>query len=90
MSEIMLVEELEVLEVYERMREELLKKYEKKVIAIKNNEVIGIYNNEIEALQDVLQKYGYVPVFIKRITREEKNRRNALIYIWIAIHHALE
>ncbi|MEM1586219.1 MAG: DUF5678 domain-containing protein [Candidatus Bathyarchaeia archaeon] len=69
MGEVMLVKELEV---YERMKGELLKKYENKVVAIKDEKVIGIYDNEAEALGDVLQKYGYVPVLIKRITREEK------------------
>lgn len=43
----MLVKELEV---YERLKEELLKKYENKVVAIKDEKVIGIYNGEVEAL----------------------------------------
>ncbi|MBS7648569.1 MAG: hypothetical protein QXR06_00995 [Candidatus Bathyarchaeia archaeon] len=69
MSEIMLVNELKV---YESMKEELLKNYENKVVAIKDGKLIGIYNSELEAFEDVIRKYGYVPVLIKRITREER------------------
>jgi hypothetical protein len=69
MSDIVLANELKA---YERMKENLLKEHEGKVVAIKDGELIGIYNSEEEAFKDVVEKYGVIPVLIKRITREEK------------------
>lgn len=60
------------LEVYERMREELLKKYRGKVVAIKDGKLVGVYDDEEEAFRDVVEKYGLVPVLIKRVTEKEK------------------
>ena len=60
------------LEVYERMRKELLEKYRGKVVAIKDGKLIGVYDSEEEAFKDVLEKYGFVPVLIKRVTDKEK------------------
>lgn len=60
------------LATYEKKKEELLNKYEGKVVVIKGDEIIGIYDNETEALKAVLEKYGYIPVLIKRIVREER------------------
>ncbi len=60
------------LEVYERMREELLKKYRGKVVAIKDGKLVGVYDSEEEAFRDVVEKYGLIPVLIKRVTEKEK------------------
>ena len=60
------------LEVYERMREELLEKYRGKVVVIKDGKLVGVYDNEEEAFRDVVEKYGLVPVLIKRVTEKEK------------------
>ena len=60
------------LEVYERMRKELLEKYRGKVVAIKDGKLVGVYDSEEEAFKDVLEKYGFVPVLIKRVTDKEK------------------
>ena len=54
-------------EGYNRMKERLLKKYEGKVVAIKNGMVIGVYNSEEEAYRDVVEKYGPIPILIKRV-----------------------
>jgi len=69
MNNISLTDELEA---YKSMKEKLLEENEGKVVAIKDSKVIGIYDNEEEALKDILEKYGLVPVLIKRITREER------------------
>jgi len=60
------------LEVYKKMREELLKKYRGKVVAIKDGELVGVYDSEEEAFRDVVEKYGLVPVLIKRVVEREK------------------
>ena len=60
------------LEAYERMREELVEKYRGKVVAIRDGELEGVYDSEEEAFKDVLEKYGFVPVLIKRVTDKEK------------------
>ncbi len=60
------------LEVYERMRKELLEKYRGKVVAIKDGKLVGVYDSEEEAFKDVLEKYGLVPVLIKRVVEREK------------------
>ena len=54
-------------EGYNRMKERLLRKYEGKVVAIKNGMVIGVYNSEEEAYRDVVEKYGPIPILIKRV-----------------------
>jgi len=54
-------------EGYNRMKEKLLEKYEGKVVAIKNGMVIGVYNSEEEAYRDVVEKYGPIPILIKRV-----------------------
>ena len=59
------------LKAYEDMKDELLKKYEGKVAVIKDGKLIGIYDCEEEAFKNVVEKYGLVPVLIKRITRKE-------------------
>jgi len=60
------------LEAYERMRAELLEKYRGKVVAIKDGELVGVYDSEEDAFRDVVERYGLVPVLIKRVTEEEK------------------
>ncbi len=60
------------LEAYEKMRNELLKQYRGRVIAIKDEKLIGVYDSEEEAFKDVLEKYGLVPVLIKRVVEREK------------------
>lgn len=60
------------LEVYEKMREELLRKYRGKVVAIKDGKLVGVYSSEEEAFKDILEKYGLVPVLIKRVMEREK------------------
>ena len=62
----------EELKAYENMKAELLKKYRGKVVAIKNGKLIGVYDSEEEAFKDVLEKYGLVPVLIKRVVEREK------------------
>ena len=57
---------------YERMKEELLKNYEGKVVVIKNGELIGVYESEAETLQAALDKFGLEPVLIKRVLRKER------------------
>ena len=60
------------LEAYEKMRKELLEKYRGKVVAIKDGKLVGVYDSEEEAFRDVVEKYGLVPVLIKRVTEKEK------------------
>ncbi len=60
------------LKAYERMKEELLRKYEGKVVVIKDGQVIGVYDSEEEAFRDVVERFGPIPVLIKRVTREER------------------
>ena len=69
MSDTVLAKELEA---YKRMKEKLLKENEGKVVAIKDSNIIGIYDSEEEAFKNVVENYGFVPVLIKRIVREEK------------------
>jgi len=59
-------------EGYNRMKEKLLEKYEGKVVAIKNGMVIGVYDSEEEAYRDVVEKYGPIPILIKRVLRKEQ------------------
>jgi len=59
------------LRAYECMKEELLRKYKGKVVAIKDGKVIGVYDSEEEAFNDVVRKYGLVPVLIKRVVDKE-------------------
>lgn len=71
----MSVKDLELareLEAYNRMKEELIKKYEGKVVAIKNGKLIGVYSSEEEAFKDIVKKYGFTPVLIKHVSRKEK------------------
>lgn len=65
----LLVDELAA---YERMKDMLLRKYEGKVVVIRNGEVIGVYDSEEEAFKSVVEKYGPVPVLIKRVVRKEE------------------
>ena len=60
------------LEAYERIKDELLKKYRGKVVAIKDGRLVGVYDSEEEAFKDVLEKYGLIPVLIKRVVEKEK------------------
>ena len=60
------------LKAYERMKKDLLRKYRGKVVAIKDGKIIGVYDSEEEAFNDVVNKYGFVPVLIKRVVDEEK------------------
>ena len=60
------------LEAYEKMRKELLERYRGKVVAIKDGKVVGVYDSEEEAFKDVVEKYGLVPVLIKRVVEREK------------------
>lgn len=58
---------------YNRMKRKLLEKYEGKVVVIKDEKLVGVYCSEEEALKDVLERYGFVPVLIKRVVRDEKS-----------------
>jgi len=60
------------LKAYEEMKEELLKKYRGKVVAIKDGKLLGVYESEEDAFKDVLEKYGLIPVLIKRVVDKEK------------------
>jgi hypothetical protein len=60
------------LKAYEEMKEELLKKYRGKVVVIKDGKLLGVYKSEEDAFKDVLEKYGLVPVLIKRVVDKEK------------------
>jgi len=63
------------LKAYENMKEELLKKYEGKVVAIKDGKLVGVYDSEKKAFEDVIERFGLVPVLIKRVVREEVPER---------------
>ena len=41
------------------------------MVVIKDGKLVGIYDSE-EAFRDVVEKYGLVPVLIKRVTEKEK------------------
>ncbi|MCD6469493.1 hypothetical protein J7L29_01685 [Candidatus Bathyarchaeota archaeon] len=60
------------LEAYEKMKGKLLEKYQGKVVAIKDGKLVGVYDSEEEAFKDVLERYGLVPVLIKRVVDKEK------------------
>lgn len=60
------------LETYESMKRELLERYRGKVVAIKGGELLGVYDSEEDAFRDVVERYGFVPVLIKRVVDEEK------------------
>ncbi len=62
----------EELEAYEKMKAELLEKYRGKVVVIKDGRLVGVYDSEEEAFKDVLERYGFVPVLIKRVVEKEK------------------
>ena len=57
-------------EAYERMRPELLQKYRGKVVAVKGGRLVGVYDSEVEALRDALERFGLVPVLIRRVGEE--------------------
>ena len=59
-------------EAYERMKEELLKRYRGKVVVIKDGRLEGVYDSEEEAFRSVVEKYGLVPVLIKRVEERER------------------
>ncbi len=59
-------------EAYLRMKGDLLKKYEGKVVLIKDGRLVGVYDSEEEAFLAALEKFGPVPVLIKRVRREER------------------
>ena len=58
------------LEAYRRMEEELLREHEGKVVLIKDGKLVGVYDSEEEAFRAALEKFGPVPVLIKRVRRE--------------------
>ena len=60
------------LKAYEEMKEELLKKYRGKVVAIKDGKLLGVYESEEDAFKDILEKHGLVPILIKRVVDKEK------------------
>ncbi len=62
----------EELEAYEKMKAELLEKYRGKAAVIKDGRLVGVYDSEEEAFKDVLEKYGLIPVLIKRVVEKEK------------------
>jgi len=59
------------LEAYEKMKQELLEKYRGKVVAVLGGKLVDIYDNEEEAYADIIEKYGLVPVLIKRAEERE-------------------
>lgn len=59
-------------EAYLRMKDDLLRKYEGKVVLIKDGRLVGVYDSEEEALKEALERFGPVPVLIKRVRRKEK------------------
>ena len=71
------------LEAYERMRSELLQKYRGKVVAIRGGRLVGVYESEAEALRDVVERFGLVPVLIKRVVDEE--RPEVLVNLWLGL-----
>ncbi|MGC9117246.1 MAG: hypothetical protein ACP5ID_06610 [Conexivisphaera sp.] len=60
------------LEAYEGMKDELLRKYRDKVVAIKDGELVGVYENEVRAYEDVVRKHCLVPVLMKRVREVEE------------------
>ncbi len=56
---------------FETMKDELLEKYEGKIIAMKDGKVVGVYDSEEETVKDVVKRFGLVPVLIKRVRRNE-------------------
>ena len=60
------------LEAYNRMKHDLLKKYRNKVVAIKDGEVVGIYDDEMNAFEDMVRRYGLVPMFLRRVRETDE------------------
>mgnify|MGYP001772646845 CR=1 FL=1 len=58
------------LEAYERMKRELLERHRGKVVAIVDGQLVGVYEDEDAALRDVVERFGLVPMLIKRVEEE--------------------
>ena len=56
-------------ESFEKMKTELLSKYEGEYVAIYGGKVVDHGKNQIEVLNRVYQKYGYVEVYCHLVTR---------------------
>jgi hypothetical protein len=59
------------LETYERNRERLLGEYEGKYVLIHGEEVVGAYDTELDAIRLGYQKFGNVPMLVKRVVQVE-------------------
>jgi hypothetical protein len=59
------------LETYEKNRERLLSEYEGKYVLIHGDEVVGAYDTELDAIRLGYQKFGNVPMLVKRVVEVE-------------------
>ena len=79
---------MDELRAYECLKEELLKKYEGKVVVIKDGKLVGVYESEEEAFKDVVKRYGPVPVLIKRVVRKEEPVRMLACTYGLLTYHS--
>lgn len=66
------------IEVFERQKiffeenfNNLLTRYKGKYVAIMNEKVVDSNKNEIRLIKKIYKKYGYVPVYIKKVSNEK-------------------
>ncbi|MBM3240993.1 hypothetical protein FJZ31_32320 [Candidatus Poribacteria bacterium] len=58
-------------ELFEQKREELLKEYEGKYVALYNGEIIDFDDNEGRLVDRLLEKYGHeTPIYIQHVSKE--------------------
>jgi hypothetical protein len=59
------------LETYEKLREELLAEHEGKYVLILGDQMLGIFDTQMDAIRTGYQRFGHVPIFVKKIERVE-------------------
>lgn len=60
-------------ETYNRLKPELIAKFEGKFVLIKGKELVGVYDTPDAAYADGLRRLGNVPMLIKGVQREEQS-----------------
>ncbi len=56
---------------YDEHREELLQHHEDKFALIVNEQLVGVFDRQEDAYEAGIAKFGNVPLFIKRVLRDE-------------------
>ncbi len=56
---------------YDEHREELLQHHEGKIALIVKEQLVGVFDRQEDAYEAGIAKFGNVPLFIKRVQRDE-------------------